>query len=337
MALQHPVHELLGKVLEPDWEAGREAGNATLGASRVAWIRDPGLRGAIIDVAWHDFDGTRKSLLHWLNRLVEEGDNVMRRAAAEAAGLLIHYDFNRVHEDLVDGWAKSPRASVRQAAARTMTLSDMAGDVGPMVRAKLSEWCSGGSNYQRDTAARVYASGLEQSVLAWSMFDLARIAGDRLQKRSHAVAEAVNQLYRPERADWILTELVAWARTPLLQLHAARAVLTLAERAEPDSPDGHPDLLARLAEERVNVSDLARLWVAAFLEPSTASQAAHLLARWIRHADGNPGLREHVLAVVEGAATTPAMRRRIIFYLNKSPGLRNGFPDWIRAEGRREP
>ena len=39
-------------------------------------MRDPGLRGAILDVAWHEFDGTRKPLLKWLNKLVEDGDEV---------------------------------------------------------------------------------------------------------------------------------------------------------------------------------------------------------------------------------------------------------------------
>jgi hypothetical protein len=336
MALQHPVHDLLGDALRQDWEAGREAGNATLGASRTAWIRDPGLRGAIIDVAWHDFDGTRKSLLKWLNRLVTEGDEVMRRAATETAGLLVHYDFARIHEDLVDGWAGSRKAAVRQSAAWTMTLSDMAGDVGPRVRAKLSEWCSGPSNYQRDTAARVYASGLEQTVLAWSMLDLARIAGTRFQVRRHVVAEAVNQLYRPERAGWILAEMAGWDETPLLQIHAARALLALAARIEPGAPDGRPDLLERLAEENVDVEHLGHLWLVAFLEPGTTPAAADTLARWIRHAEANDEFRHHIVALLDAIVTAPAMSRRIVFYLKRTSELGNGLPEWTQLERRRD-
>ena len=279
--MQHPVSALLGETLSEDWAAGCRDGAAARSATRVAWIRDPGLRRAILDVAWHEFDGTRESLLNWLDRLVTEGDDVMRRAAAEAAGLLVNYDFARVHEDLVDGWAGSPKAAVRQAAALTMTLSDMAGDAGPKVRRKLSEWCAGRGNYRHDTAARLYASGLEQPVLAWSMFDLARIAADPMQKRRHTVAGAVKQLYRPERAGWILAELDLWARKAPLRVHAARALLALTGIAEAAAPDGCPDLLQRLGEENVDADHLGRLWLVAFLEPDTAATAAERLAGWI--------------------------------------------------------
>src|SRR4051812_24683897 len=194
----------------------------------------------------------------------------MRRAAAETAMLLVHHDFARIHQDLVDRWAKSQKPVVRQAAAWTMTLCDMVGDMGPRVRAKLSEWCNGSSNYQRDTAARVYASGLEQAVLAWSMRDLARIAGNPFQRRRRVVATAVNQLYRPERAQWLLDELTVWVKAPLLQIHAARALSALVVRPERDAADGRPDLLVRMIEGDVDVEHVGPLWRVAVLETETA-------------------------------------------------------------------
>jgi hypothetical protein len=334
MALQHPVRELLGDTLGEDWAAGCHADVAARNSTRVAWIRDPGLRNAILDVAWHDFDGTRKSLLKWLDRLVEEGDDVMRRAAAEAAGLLVNRDFTRLHEDLIDGWASSPKAAVRQAAALTMTLSDMAGDVGPKVRRKLSEWCAGTSNYRRDTAARLYASGLEQTVLAWSMFDLARIASDPMQKRRHTVARAVNQLYRPERAGWILAELDFWTREESLRVHAARAMLALTGRVEVADPDGRPDLLQRLGEENVDAGHLSRLWLVAFLEPDTAATAAERLAGWIGYAEARPEFRREVVRLLQAMATGPAVRRRIDFYLKRTSGLSTELPEWVSERKR---
>ncbi|BAL87638.1 hypothetical protein AMIS_24180 [Actinoplanes missouriensis 431] len=338
MALQYPVTDLLGDALKRDWEEGREAGVATLGASRIAWIRDGGLRGAIIDVAWHEFDGTRRSLLRWLDRLVVEGDEVMQRAAAETAGLLTHYDFARIHEDLVDKWAASPKQEVRQVAAWTMTLSDMAGDVGPMVRKKLSEWCSGSSNYQRDTAARVYASGLQQTVLAWSMYDLARIARNKYQKRRYAVAEAVNQLYSPDRAAWIVAELADWARDPLLQVHAARALLVLAAQVEHGSSDGQPDVLLRLAEGSVELRHLSALWLVAFLDPTTAVEAGRTLARWIRHADANDEFRDDIIALLESIRVSRnTALQRITFYLSRHSGFGDGLPDWMTTERRKVP
>ncbi|WP_250036080.1 hypothetical protein [Paractinoplanes maris] len=347
MALQHPVQDLLGDELRQDWEAGRQAGDAEGGTTRTAWIRDPGLRGSIIDVAWHDFDGTRRSLLHWLDRLVEEGDNVMRRAAAETAGVLVHHDFDRVHHDLVDRWAGSRRPAVRQAAAWTMTLSDMAGDVRPQVRAKLSEWCSGSRNLQRDTAARVYVSGLEQTVLAWSMLDLARIAKDPGQRGSRVVAAAVNQLYRPDRASFILAELAEWAalrpppatartapRDPLLQAHAVRALLKLTTRVDPESLDSRYELLSRLVDGHIEADLLGPLWLIAFYESSTAPAAADALARWIRQADANRELRPYVIQLLDAIFARSTARRRINFYMTKTSGFRGELPDWTHQQRR---
>jgi len=241
----------------------------------------------------------------------------------------VNHDFARVHEDLVDVWAGSPKAAVRQAAALTMTLSDMAGDVGPKVRQKLKQWCAGDSNYQRDTAARSYASGLEQTVLAWSMFDLARIAADPMQKRRHTVAGAVSQLYRPERAGWIIAELVAWTEEEPLRVHAARALVALTGKAEEAAPDGRPDLLQRLGQENVDAGHLGRLWLGAFLEPDTAATAAEGLAGWIRYADAQPEFRRVVVGLLETMTRRPPGRRRINFYLKRTSALGSELPEWV--------
>ncbi len=334
MALQHPVQQLLGDQLKQDWLAARDPGTERTGLVRTAWIRDPGLRGAIIDVAWHDFDGTRRPLLNWLNQLVNQNDDVMQRAAAEAAGLLADLDFVRVHEELIDDWAKSPKAAIRQAAAWALTYSEKGGNVAPKARAKLREWCSGERKYQHDTAARVYASGLEQPFLAWSMLDLARIAGDRMQESRPAIAAAVNQLYRPERAGWIIDELDRWPQTPPFRVHVTRSILTLAARVEATLPDGRPDLLQRIAEGQVDVRPLGRLWLGAFFDSAQAPQAAATLAAWIRYADESDDLRAHVVALLDAIITTPANRRRVAFYLAKTPELGNGAPEWARLKGR---
>lgn len=334
MALQHPVQQLLGEELEDDWLAACEPGTERTGSSRTAWIRDPGLRGAIIDVAWHDFDGTRRSLLRWLDRLGRDNDEVMQRAAAEAAGLLADLDFARVYKDLIDDWAKSPRRAVRQAAAWALTYSAKGGDAAPKVRAKLREWCSGNYKYQHDTAARVYASGLEQTFLAWSMLDLLRIAEDPMQVPRHAVAAAVNQLYRPERAGWIIDELAGWPLAAPFRVHVARAVVALTARIESTSLDGRPDLLQRIVEGQVDPETLGHLWRGGFFDSDCAPVSATTLASWIRYADGNDDVRTHVGALLDAIITTPANRRRVTFYLTRTPELGNGIPEWVRLEGR---
>src|SRR5262249_35915173 len=145
LVLQNPVRDLLGIELLGDWLRSRDIGMSASGTSRSAWIHDGGLRGAIIDVAWHEFDSTRGALVNWLDRLVQHGDDVMLRAAAEIAALLAHHDFDLVHEALIDRWAASPRRRMRQSAAWTETIADMGGHVGHRVRGKVRDWCYGAS------------------------------------------------------------------------------------------------------------------------------------------------------------------------------------------------
>jgi hypothetical protein len=334
MALQRSVDELLGEPLAKEWRAGRDAGNTALGAARVAWMRDPGLRGAILDVAWHEFDSTRKPLLKWLNKLVDDGDEVMSRAASETAGLLAHYDFDYVHRELLGGWARSPRRQMRQAAARSEMTAEMAGDVGDRIRETLRGWCLVGNNYQRDTAALVYASGLQQPVLAWSLSDLGLIADNKIQLRSDAIAEAVNQLYRPEAAKLIIRVLAQWTRRTHARVHAARALLALAQRPSSDVVDLRPELLMQFAGGGVDADDLARLWRVALSDSILVLSAAGVLAGWVRLADDDPELRTHVQDLVARMAPRPAMRRQVVYYLEKQPEFRDGLPDWVsRMEG----
>lgn len=329
MALQHPVQDLLGDELREDWLGGRATANSSYGSARSAWIRDTGLRGAILDVAWHDFDGSRGSLLKWLDRLAREGDETMIRAAAETAALLAHHDFDRIHEQLVDGWAISPNPRIRQAAAWVETIAYLGGHADRRILEKLRDWCYGTSNYRRDTAARVYASGLQQRVLAWSMSDLRQIAADRLQLRKYAVAEAVNQLYEPDRAAWLIAELGHWVDSPGVRVHAARALLVMAEKPAVDSDNGSPELLLRLAAGEVSSDGLAKVWRMALVEPDVSASAWPILVRWLRCVDVDAQLQRPIAVLVENLSSKANMRRRILFYLRKHWG-RGPMPLWVR-------
>jgi hypothetical protein len=86
----------------------------------------------------------------------------------------------------------------------------------------------------------------------------------------------------------------------------------------------------------VEIQHLVHLWLVAFVEPSTASGAAHSLARWIRHADADPELRPYLIELLENIVTTQSTGRRIEFYLTKTSALRNGLPEWARTERRPE-
>ncbi|MGV9806776.1 hypothetical protein [Micromonospora chersina] len=330
LALQHPVSELLGP-LDRDWQEGREINRLHGGSSRSAWLHDGAMRGVIVDEAWHEFDSTRPALLKWLDALVADKEEPVRRAAAEIAGLLAHHDFERVCADLIDTWASSAKARTRQAAAWAMVAADMGGQVAYPVRKHIREWASGHRNYQRDTAARVYASGLQQPDLSWSLADLRRIAEDQMQQHTYMVAEGVYQLYAPHRAHRIISELTQWSDSRQLQRHAGEALLNLAVRPADDSPGSPPDLMTRLAMGEVDSLDLARLWRVSLLTSDSSKRAWDVFGQWLSHADGEETLRKSVTALLNDLAALPALRLRLQFHLERLAAFEDGLPTWLES------
>ncbi|MEV4628276.1 hypothetical protein AB0J90_18575 [Micromonospora sp. NPDC049523] len=334
MALQHPVAELLGP-LDVDWQEGREATRSRGGSSRSAWLHDGAMRGVIIDEAWHEFDSTRPALLKWLDTLVSKDDEPMQRAAAEAAGLLAHHDFARVCADLIDDWAASPKRRLRQAAAWAMVAADMGGQVSHLVRQQIRDWAGGHRNYQRDAAAYVYASGLQQPDLSWSLADLRRIAQDPMQQHTHAIAEGVYQLYAPHRADQIIFELARWSADRQLQLHAGAALLKIATVPANNSPGGGADLMVRAAHHEVDGQDLVRLWQVALLTSDLSRQAWATFEQWLTTAHTDDNLRKATAVLVTDLAALPTLRRRMTFRLAQLSQFRDGLPDWLDAAMRK--
>nr|MDT0659128.1 hypothetical protein [Micromonospora sp. DSM 115978] len=348
MALQHPVSHLLGP-LNRDWQEGQQTPDATAGGgsgrstTRTAWLRDPGLRGAVIDVAWHEFDSTRPAILDWLNDLVGSVEPPDRRAAAETAGVLAHHDFERVCERLIDGWAGSPRWSLRQAAAWALVLAHKGGRVAPAVRSRIRDWAHGERNYQRDTAARIYASGLQQPVLDWSLADLRRIAEDRMQQRptrdarrhqllfpvsESLVAEGINQLYAEDRAGRIIRELAAWTGHRTLRRHAAAALLALNWRTA-EKERTTPELMVRLIAKDVDTRKLARVWGSALLDSTTAVAAWRAFLGWLGHADLDEGMRLPIGELVAELTASPPLHRRMRFYVLRTSDFHGRIPDWL--------
>ncbi|MDG4766450.1 hypothetical protein O7632_20440 [Solwaraspora sp. WMMD406] len=335
MALQYSVSELLGPLLQVDWQESRDATNSPGGSSRSAWLRDGAMRGAIIEVAWHEFDSTRPALINWLNTLATRGDEPMQRAAAEAAGLLAHHDFLRVCTELVDEWAASPKRRLRQAAAWTMVAADMGGQVGHLVRRRVRSWAGGRRNYQRDAAARVYASGLRQPDVSWSLADLRRIAQDPMQQHTRTVAKGVRQIYTVHSAEHIIGELVNWSQDRQLQPHAAYALIEVAEHVDDDSRGDVPDLLIRFAAQQIDGGGLVRLWRLALLSPGLSQRAWHTFGQWLARADADDTVRKAVASLVADLAADPSLHRRMEFNLAQLPRFDSGLPRWLDVAMRK--
>ncbi|GAA2383275.1 hypothetical protein Cme02nite_70750 [Catellatospora methionotrophica] len=329
-ALEHSVVDLLGDVLKGDWWEVDPEGDESDAASRTARLRDPGMRGAILDVAWHEFDHARPAMISWLHRMAEVDEPAVRQAAAEVAGLLAHHDFDLVFGEVIDHWARSRRGALRQAAAWTVIAAELGGKVGRQVREQVRNWAWSGSSYQHDTAARIYAGGLRQPNVAWTLADLRRVAGDPLQRHSWVVAEAINQLYEPANATVIIDELAYWTRVKgfaHVQTHAARSFTVLAGRSAEDA-EGCPELLRRLAVGNADVEKIAANWRTALFHPAVSGRAWQQFADWLRTADTDEPLREPLKDLLKFVAGDAVMLRRLAFYLPRiwAPGPA---PAWI--------
>lgn len=327
MALQHPVAELLGP-LGADWQAAQEAARAA-GRARTARLRDVAMRGALIDVAWNEFDSTRPTLLKWLNELAVSKDESMRQAAAETAGFLAHHDFEQVYNDLVDKWANSAKPALRQAAARALVSADMGGEVRQLVRQQVQKLIDDASNYRHDTAIRAYASGLKQPSLAWAMQDLSRVAIDRMQRNGILIAEAISQLYQPQHAAQIILELTSWARREDLLQTAARAFSALARKPGKKGETGF-ELLDRLAGSEIDGLDVATLWCITLLDYERAPSHYELISDWLREAETDEAARAPLEQLLKDLCTFAELGKclRYHFESREEVGHKKRMPSW---------
>jgi hypothetical protein len=329
-ALDYSVKELLGPHLSKDWDDGRAAVSVSRpGTAQLAWLRDRRMAQAIIDVAWHDFDNTRPALFRWLDRLVRDDREDVRRVAGVIAGALTHHDFVQVHDTLLDKWARSPRSWERQCAAWAAYLAAKGGQVTERVAAKVREWAHGAFAYPHDTAARLYAAGFRQRFLEWTLGDLRAIARDPMQRRRWVVANAVDDMYSPRLAESLLAVLAEWARArPPVRTHAARTTLLLARRVTAQDLSQRPELLSRVGvgAGQASIDDLTSLWQAALLDPATTVEAWPVLGQWVAYADPADDI-ETCADLLERLAKSPAIRRRMRYYLPRAwQRHRNGEP-----------
>jgi hypothetical protein len=329
-SLEHPVSDLLGEDLAQDWEDARKQFSATAtGTSRTARLRDPGLRGILLDLAWHEFDGTHHTLVKWLQALVDRGDDVMRRTAADAAALLMSHDFDLAQRLLIDGWAKNPRSAVRQVAAWSVATAYIGGGVEQQVRDQVRKWVGETARY-RDTAARVYASGLRQPHLQWTMGDLLQIAMDRGQRRNAVIGEALSELYDRAYAGPFVAGLRLWLGDDApreVHAHVVRAASKLLQREHTNYP-GCAELLVLVADKTVAVDDLETLWRHVLFEPDTATRPWSELAGWLGSADENTDLRPGFTEILQRLADDSVIERRLRYYLPRSGGNRP-LPEWV--------
>ncbi|HWS34758.1 MAG TPA: hypothetical protein VN408_18700 [Actinoplanes sp.] len=310
----------LDNLLFPDMLGGLTDETDRGVSPRRARLRHPALSDAFLDVAWNDYDTTRVVLLYWLDKLAVGGRPSVRRRAAEAAGKLAVYDFEKVMADLIRPWALNTNGGRRQAAA--WAVEQVGGELqfADRVRRRVADWVRSSDPELHDTAAKVYGTLVGREIPGPAMSSLRTIAADRRQLRYRSVSRAVANIYQAD-AGIVLDHLDAWLDDPSLDVpvHATWALLYLACILDPDR-SGWPRLLSDTTGTPDHERVLARLWTAALDDPATAYPAWELLRQWLelrcRVAPADDDLSGALADLVMNALATPALRKRGRWHLD---------------------
>ncbi|GAB2932521.1 hypothetical protein GCM10027280_20240 [Micromonospora polyrhachis] len=306
---QPDLRELLGDLL---WQAtGRDDHGAAAG--RTESIRftpaNQTLPLHMLAVAWRDWGAER--MLSWLDELVRTEAPGVRLAAARVVGWSAGQDFDAA-VTVMGRLSRERRAGLRQAAGVAM----VGAATQPVLRTRLRRVVGGwatGSAYQRDTAARAYALGLSWLWPEVAIEQLRLVSADRMQRYTHVVARAIDEVYQAGYAPVLVPALVDWVNSVNreVRIQAARALRLLAARwAEPHRPHW-PALLDLVDDGVLKLPDVAALWAAALSLPETAYRSWRLLGHWISRAHPYPDVVDAVTALLAAVIVDARLGRRL--------------------------
>jgi hypothetical protein len=296
---------------------------------RTAWLVTPTLAGSILDVVWNDYDSFRRPMLLWLNDIImHEPKAQVRQRAAHIAGRLATYDFEAVTNDLIRPWAKSARATARQAAAWAVNFAALDEATRRKVRGRLRSWSDSSDEYLQDTTARVYAASLGTLPIQDALRNLTAVAMKTGQVSRNAVAQAISSLFRPENGSEIVDLLHQWIEVarPGLRVQAARALVYLAHYTIAASDGQWPALLELSRNDEKTFDQLVTLWRTALTEGTTALRAWAMLLDWLAYADriddAAPTAERLVRQIIGQDQLRLRARFHFTIWLRQDPGLR---------------
>jgi hypothetical protein len=307
--------DVLDKLLFKDMLGDGGIDRTESASGRRALLRNPHLSDAFLDVAWNDYDTTRFVLPQWLDMVATGGRPVTRLRAAQAAGKLALYDFEKVMADLIRPWALDLNGLRRQAAAWALEQVSRNEWYSARVRGRVHDWVLSNDAELHDTAARVYGTAFGAESPEAAMTDLHSIAMDPRQLKFRSVGHAVASLYLADPSGPVLDHLNAWLSdaSPEVAAHTAWALLYLARILDSERPEW-PQLLLDASNAPDRRPVLARLWRAALSGSTTTFLAWDLLRQWLelpyRNGNQDGDVPEQLLLLVIDTLDGPALRRR---------------------------
>ncbi|MGY0234283.1 hypothetical protein [Longispora urticae] len=254
--------------------------------TEVVTYLNPRYPGALLQRIWHEYDGLRTPMLEWLRNAGGHADESVRIWAAEAVGLLAHFDFSWVLRSVITPWAASRDARRQEAAAFALALP-AAVDFYDQVSSVLQSWSTEDAKTGLQiTAARAYGASVGRKAPEQALRQLAALVRNDNFDVALAVGRSLADLIDHQRslAPQVLSTLDRWARGgSQQQLNAAQlAFLIVAGETVTTDDEATPwPLLLRLADEDDTLrGTVAGLWRTALNGTVLNRPARAVLGEW---------------------------------------------------------
>ncbi|MFL6140471.1 MAG: hypothetical protein ACJ72N_01200 [Labedaea sp.] len=277
---------------------------------------------------WHEYGEAHQAIIGWLRELGEHPMEEVRTRAGVAAGMLSSISFEHLQHAVIEPWAASTNAVLRETAAIALDTANSIPALKDSVQNLVHDWCMSDDEELIATAVRAYGSsvGLDQRARLFETL------GEQAESQSVIVTAAVctslTELVEAGKAgvsDRALVTAKQWtaSRDKLRRFTGNVAFLTMAadllwvpgDGAVPHGKAGrlkHWPFLLRLAESSPEWREvIAEQWAAALCGGDTAEGALEVLDRWVEGAEPDTARREALVRVLNAASTADRARARL--------------------------
>lgn len=297
--------------------------------ARVVRFLDPMMASRVLRTVWEEYDVLRHELPGWLKNCAGHELATVRTRAAVAVGFLAGLSFDSLRTGVLQQWAGSPLAILREAAATALVMAaerdELAGPVSDLVHA----WADDEAAFQA-TSARAWTAlrrpGGQHDGEALAL--LHRLAAtDRglvIEAVCLGLTDSLAGSDHSETRD-VLAVLQHWvsANDPrrravgeLAFLFSAADLLDVPAEASGDTHRRWPKLLALAAHDPVHQRDIAVLWDAVLQSPGSYTAASQILTEWARMVDADAYAHRALGRLLHAAASTPRSRHIILRHVS---------------------
>ncbi|MEV5749775.1 hypothetical protein AB0L00_18300 [Actinoallomurus sp. NPDC052308] len=271
----------------------------------VVRFRDPDFQEKYLRYFWDEYDDARPTLLAWLRRCARHELESVRVRTAVATGVLAAQSFDHVCSLVIEPWARSDDARLRDAAAISLrSAATTKPALLPPIRNMVRTWSLEESPRLRATAARSWRIERDGGGADAALRLLEELSTSDDLHVIDAICDSVSEMWQieAERVD-AAAMLLRWLRNPARKETARLAfLLAAADLVRREGDVTWPALLYLSATDPLRHRQIAALWQDALTAPWLHPAAKEILAEWARTAEKERLVRMSFARLMASAA-----------------------------------